>query len=276
MCETLKRLFFSGSPLLQGHNHSLKNKQTPLCTTFNWKDWLASWNLRDLGQLLNCFMMWNKSLGCVLSSVPSQSDCQLCTDKPWVLLNIHALLSTLQPLSHLRLLGVLVTHIITLYSSISYCGKSHEKYLVCAFVYIKVIGMERCHTVITVLSFGGRDFLLQCAHLWVERSSSSTASTDTQRLHQEQGRAQPAQPRSFPLPSPCRQTTAGRAELSQPDPGKAPRWTPQFSPELSAFIVTWAKSSMLLWALNLPAWHRGRAGPQQPGWGWVGKRYISM
>lgn len=64
---------FSGSPLLQGHNHSLKNKQTPPCTTFNWKDWLASWNLGDLGQLLNCFMMWSKSL-CLLTplSHPNQ------------------------------------------------------------------------------------------------------------------------------------------------------------------------------------------------------------
>lgn len=260
--ETMKGLFFSGSPLLQGHNQSLKNKQTPLCTTFNWKDWLASWNLRDLGQLLNSFMMWNKSLGCVLSSVPSQSDCQLCTDKPWVLLNIHTLLSTLQPLSHLRLLGVLVTHIITLYSSISYGGKSHEKYLVCAFVYIKVIGMERCHTVITVLSFGGRDLLLQCAHPWVECTGATAAlpgQTHSVCLRNRAG------PNLLSLvPSPCL-LPAGKpqlAELSYPSrilarhQGEHPNSHRKY---LHLLFPDRSPLHHLNDPLNLPAWHRGRA-----------------
>lgn len=102
-----------------------------------WESWVSYWTV-----------LWCGTNHCAVFTpliVPSRSGCQLCTDKSWVLTNMHTLLSTLQPLSHLRLLGVLVTRIITLNSSISYGGKPQEKYLVCAFVYIKVIGMERCH-----------------------------------------------------------------------------------------------------------------------------------
>lgn len=60
----------------------------------------------------------------------------------WVLLNMYTLLSIVKPLSHLRLLGILVAHIIiTLNSSVSYSGKCHQKYS----VYIEMLGMKRCH-----------------------------------------------------------------------------------------------------------------------------------
>lgn len=55
--------------------------------------------------------------------------------RDWVLLNVYALSSTVKPMSHPRLLGILVAHLTTpLNSSISYGGKSHEKYSVHAFL----------------------------------------------------------------------------------------------------------------------------------------------
>lgn len=125
-------------------------------------------------------------------------------------------MSTLQPLSHLRLLGVLVTHIITFYSSISYGGKSHEKYLVCAFVYIKVIGMERCHTAITILSSGGRDLLLQCAHLWVESTGTAAALPGQTDSACTGNRAGPNLLSLLPSPCPLPAGKSQLAELSYP------------------------------------------------------------
>lgn len=109
-------------------------------------------------------------------------------------------MSTVKPLSHLRLLGVLVAPIMitTLNSLISYGGKSHEKYLVHAFVYIKVLCVyKRCHrkycnynlffwrqTFTTVMSspLGGKQQLFQTA-----QDQQHTARPDMQPPQREHG-----------------------------------------------------------------------------------------
>lgn len=89
------------------------------------------------------------------------------------------------------------------------------------------------------------------------------------------GRTQPAQPRSFPSPSPCGQTAAGRAQLSQLDPGQDDRVN---NPILAGTVTVYlliptpsppqhlgapAGTKPAAHPARLSIW--GRAGPRRPG-----------
>lgn len=232
-------------------------------------------------------MMWSESLCLLLAlSYPNQ----IASSAQTRLSFIKRVYSIEHSEAHVspEALGILVAHItLPLNSSISYGGKSHEKYLVHAFLCVyksiwhgkmpqKILQLQSILLEVGIyccnaITSGWKASAVPRPH----RSSSVPPGPTRSICSKNAGRTQPAQPCSFPLPSPCRQTTAGRAQLSQLDPGQDDQVNNLIlagtvtvyllipNPSPPQHLGAPAGTKPAPHAARLSVW--GRAGPRRPG-----------